>query len=109
MKQIKETLKLLHAQTASTPQLPIYVPERLDAIMEGLKHFIEDQGILVYEIGNIQYGKKIQCKYGSKLGEVNLFYGKHGFKVVQTPKSIVSKELNETVAEVIGIYLAENT
>ncbi|MBP5213776.1 MAG: virulence protein E [Bacteroidales bacterium] len=109
LKQIKETLKLRHAQTASTPQLPIYVPERLDAIMEGLKHFIEDQGILVYEIGNIQYGKKIQCKYGSKLGEVNLFYGKHGFKVVQTPKSIVSKELNETVAEVIGIYLAENT
>lgn len=87
----------------------VYVPEQLNEILDGLKQFIEDQGISVYEVVNIQYAKKLRCKMGLKLAEVNLFYGKNGFHVVQSPRSGTSSELNTMVADIVQIYLFENT
>ncbi len=86
----------------------VYVPEMLNEIIEKLKSFIEDQGVQVYEIVNIQYAKKIRCKLGVRLAEVNLFYGKHGFKTVISPKTGTSQELNEIVAEIISVFLQDN-
>lgn len=87
----------------------IFIPEKLDEIIDNLKAFIEDQGIDVYEIINIQYAKKIRCKLGAKFAEVNLFYGKRGFNVVQSPRTGTSLELNSMVAEIINIYLYDIT
>ena len=106
---IKETLKLRSKKVQERPTLSIYVPERLEQIMQDLKSFIEDQGIEVYEVQSIQYGKKIKGKLGAKLAEVNLFYGKRGFRVVKTVKGILSDELNDVLMEIIQIYLQENT
>lgn len=83
----------------------IYVPEILDEIMSGLKQYIEQTGVVVANIINIQYGKKIQMKMGVKQSEINLFYGKKGFSVVQSPRCGVSGELNELMAKLIQNYL----
>ncbi len=86
----------------------IFVPEQLNEIIEDLKIFIENKGILVYEILNIQYAKKIRCKLGKKTAEINLFYGKKGFSVVQSPSCGTSEELNNVVSKLIELYLEEN-
>ena len=106
---IRQTLQLKRQKQDKVPRNPIYVPERLESIMVQLKGFVEDQGVTVYDVTSIQYGKKIRCKLDERLAEVNLFYGKRGFSVVQSPKSNVSAKLNEVVAEIIQIFLDENT
>lgn len=108
LSHIREVLKMRPLKP-ERPRVPIYVPERLDQIMSELRTFIEDQEIEVYDIQDIQYGKKIRTKLGNRLSEVNLFYGKRGFSIVQATKAILSTELNEVVAEIIHIYLSENT
>ncbi len=109
LSHIKELLQMQRQRMPQIPRLPIYVPERLDQIMDGLCSFVDDQGMKIYDIQNIQYGKKIRGKLGNRLAEVNLFYGKKGFRIVQTVKGILSPELNEILAELIQIYLRLNT
>lgn len=86
---------------------PIVVPQVLEDIINDVKREIEKTGIVVNQILNIQYGKKIQVSLGVRKGEINLFYGsKHGFSVVQSPKRGTSPELNEVVADIITCFLA---
>lgn len=80
---------------------PVFIPEILNRIIEGLKNHIESTGIVVNEISDIQYGKKLKCSLGLKVSETNLFYGKKGFSVVQSPKKGTDKELNETIAQLV--------
>lgn len=85
----------------------VAVPEELNKIIDGVKEHIHSFGITVDNIINIQYAKKIQCSLGLRKSEINLFYGKHGFKVVISPKSGISSELNEVTAELIENYIRE--
>ena len=109
MDKIRDLLNEHKKAKDPVPRLPIYVPARLEAMMEGIRAFVEKQGVSVYELVSIQYGKKIKCKLGERLAEINLFYGKRGFRVVQSPKAIVSADLNAVVAELIQLYVDENT
>lgn len=104
--RIKE---LLHPKTKKTVEkVPVYVPERLNEVMSDLKTYIENTGVVVYEIVNIQYGKKLRMKMGLRLAEINLFYGKHGFSVVQSPRCGTSSELNKLMVDLINAFLYEN-
>ena len=60
---------------------------------------------MVTEVCDIQYGKKFKFRLGLKLAEVNVFYGKRGFKVVKSPKSGTNDELNGLMVELIEDYL----
>ena len=42
---------------------------------------------------------------GKREAEINLFYGKRGFSVVQTPRSGTNAELNDLMAELIDNFL----
>lgn len=104
--RIKE---LLHPKTKKmVEKMPVYVPERLNEVMSDLKTYIENTGAIVYEVVNIQYGKKLRMKVGLRLAEINLFYGKHGFSVVQSPRCGTSSELNKLMADLINAFLDEN-
>ncbi len=104
-----EIKKILGTKVRQKVENTVFVPERLNEIITQVKSFIESQGISVYEIINIQYAKKIRCKLNNKIGEVNLFYGKKGFSVVQSPASGTSKNLNEVIAQIIEMFIVENT
>ena len=84
---------------------PAYVPEQLNDIMSELGDFIRETGIEIKEIINISYGKKIRAKVGLKEAEVNLFYGKRGFSVVQSPRTGTSAEMNLMLAGLIESFL----
>ena len=82
-----------------------YVPQQLDDIMDELKTYVEDTGVVLYEVKNIQYGKKLRFKMGQKLAEINLFYGKNGFSVVQSPRCGTSSDFNELMSQLINIFI----
>ena len=82
-----------------------YVPQRLDEIMEDLKRYVEETGVILYDVQNIQYGKKLRFRVGQKLAEVNLFYGKRGFSIVQTPRGGTSAEMNELMVQLINGFI----
>lgn len=106
----KDLLTRIRQQLNPKAQLPIeqhpaYVPERLNEIIAELKLFIEETGLRVTEIINIQYAKKIRAQLGQKEAEVNLFYGKRGFSVVISPRFGTNEELNELLADLIKAFL----
>lgn len=82
-----------------------YVPPQLEEIMDGLKTYIEQANVTVKEISKIQYGKKIQMQAGFKQAEINLFFGKRGFSVVQSPRRGTHAELNQLMADLITQYV----
>ena len=106
----KDILTRIRQQLNPKAQLPIeqhpaYVPEQLNEIIAELKLFIEETGLQVTEIINIQYAKKIRARLGQKEAEVNLFYGKRGFSVVISPRLGTNEELNELLADLIKAFL----
>lgn len=103
---VMQRVKALLNPKGTTKQKPApYVPKRLDDIMDDLKRYVEETGVLLYEVQNIQYGKKLRFRMGQKLAEVNLFYGKRGFSVVQTPRGGTSAELNELMVQLVNGFI----
>ena len=104
IKKIKDILNL-----KKTPQErnEVFVPEQLNDIIDDVKKNIEETGIIVKEIVNISYGKKIRAILGVKQAEVNLFYGKKGYSVVISPRCGTNPELNNLVYEIITCYLCQ--
>ena len=88
--------------TARQPrQKNIFVPQELEDILERVTAKLEAFGIAVSEIQNISYGKKFRLLYNGSQGEINLFFGKKGFTVVESPKHGVNTEFNSLAARVI--------
>ena len=44
-------------------------------------------------------------KLGTKLAEINLFYGKKGFSVIKSPRTGTNVELNELTMMLIKEYI----
>lgn len=87
----------------------VYVPKELDAIMDALRAYVTDKGVELTEVINISYGKKLRFKLQNRQAEINLFFGKRGFTVVQSPRSGTNEALNSLMAEVIENFICENT
>lgn len=84
-----------------------FVPEELNVVMERLIPFLSEAGINTFEVINISYGKKLKMKVGFREAEVNLFFGKRGYTVVQSPRRGTNDELNTLCAELINQFLLE--
>ena len=103
MERIKQQLSTNNSNVKKSQ--PVYVPEQLSEIMDDLKVYIEDTGLVVSEVISIQYGKKIRIKMGLKEAEVNLFYGKRGFTVVKSPRCGTNLELNDISTQLIQGFI----
>ena len=84
---------------------PAYVPEQLNEIMADMEAYILQTGMIIKEIKNISYGKKIKALVGIKEAEVNLFYGKRGFSVVPSPRTGTTPEINQMLFDLIQAFL----
>jgi VirE N-terminal domain. len=101
--KIKEILNL--NRKSVKPQREVIESERLNEIIDDLKKYIESTGVTITDIISINYGKKIKMKLGTRNSEINVFYGRHGFSVVESPKHGTSYELNQMLAELIQGYV----
>ncbi|MBR8713716.1 CRISPR-associated primase-polymerase type B [Porphyromonas levii] len=102
MQRIKEIL----GKVPPKPDKPApYVPEQLNMIMTELSTYISETGLIVDEVINISYGKKIRASVGTNKAEINLFFGKRGYSVVQSPRTGTSAELNEALAKMVESFV----
>lgn len=106
-KEIMDRIKQrLHPNSRTVRKKPdAFVPEQLNMIIDDLVAYIQDTGLVVSEIIDIQYGKKIRVKMGMKFAEINLFFGKRGFSVVKSPRSGTNGELNDVTAQLIQSFI----
>ena len=106
-KEIMDRIKqCLHPNSRTARKKPdAFVPEQLNLIIDDLVAYIQDTGLVVSEIIDIQYGKKIRICMGMKLAEINLFFGKRGFSVVKSPRSGTNGELNDVTAQLIQSFI----
>lgn len=107
MARIKERLSLNDAARRQRDQErpPVYVPAQLDQVMQGVQQAIEELGVEVTGMHDIQYGKKVTMRCELRQAEVNIFFGKRGFSVVASPKRGTSQELNELMSRAVEDYL----
>ncbi len=92
LQKIKETLD---PNIKTKAEKIIYVPQELEPAVERVKVRMAELGIAITQIESIHYGKKFVFSLDNRKAQVNLFYGKQGFKVVATPIRNGDKELTE--------------
>lgn len=103
IEKIKGILKL---NKSKAQKAPVYVPEQLNDVIDNVKQSLESNGLIVTEIININWGKKVKIQLGAKMAEINIFYGKRGFSTVISPRTGTNKELNELVHDYIESFLS---
>lgn len=103
MDRIKQCLNPNSKTIRKKPEA--FVPDQLNMIIDDLVAYIQDTGLVVSEIIDIQYGKKIRVSMGTKLAETNVFFGKRGFSVVKSPRSGTNDELNDMTAQLIQSFI----
>lgn len=105
MSKIKQLLnpKLAVKKEKQAP----FVPDELNEIMQGLVDYVQSTGIIVDMVNDISYGKQIKFKMGIKHAEINLFYGKKGFKIVESMRAGTDGELNKLMAELVDSYIIQ--
>lgn len=96
---------LLHPQVSKGIKPEPYVPHQLDEIIDSLRAYVESTGVHLYEIKNIQYGKKLRFKMNLKMAEINLFYGKNGFTAVQSPRCGTSADFNKLMKDLVDSFI----
>jgi len=78
-----------------------YVPEQVIQLEEEIKERCAEVGIELKSTLPIQYGKQFSFEAGNHLAELNVFFGKRGFSVVKSAKSICSADFNEIVYKMV--------
>lgn len=109
MNKIKEKLEMNRKKLPAPIERNFYVPNEVRAIFNGLKASVEETGVELYETRDIQYGMKLLFRVNLMLAELNVFYGRRGFTVVESPKRGTSSELNGMMAELVRDYIQEQT
>lgn len=79
----------------------IYVPDKLETVISAVENRIKEFGIILKEITDIHYGKKMRFILKDNWAEINLFYGKRGFSVVKTPKRGSDARLADIVHQIL--------
>ena len=101
----REIREKLNPKIKAKREKQIFVPEKLETIIEDVKNKINSAGIVVVNIENIHYGKKFRVEAKHHWAEVNVFYGRKGFSIVGTPKSGSNPELMDITQQLIGELL----
>ena len=106
-KEIMDKIKQrLHPNSKVLKQKPeAFVPDQLNMIIDDLVAYIQETGLWVSEVIDIQYGKKIRISMGTKLAEINVFFGKRGFSVVKSPRNGTNADLNDVTAQLIQSFI----
>ncbi len=94
--------KTLNPNYREKPPKNIYTPKETEAILEELKGAIESHHLILADVSNINYGKKLRIELEHRWAEINLFYGRKGFSLVKTPKRGSDKELTDVAHQILS-------
>lgn len=79
-----------------------YVPPEVDEALGLVKDKMNDFNIEMVFSEPIHYGRKLRFKLDHRFAQINLFYGKKGFRLVKTPVSGSDAELNDVVFQILA-------
>lgn len=105
LRDIKEWVGVRVKKIQQEKEKDIYVPDKLVDLQALIIEFLASKQLEVYESRNINYGIKLKIKLGDKDAEINIFLGKRGFSVVESPKQGTSSELNRVAKELLLVFL----
>lgn len=89
-----DILRKLQVRARPNPlKRDVFVPEAIALALPVVQATLEAQGIQVAEVRDINFGKQLALKCGNDTAEINLYYGKRGFSVVQVPKRNTNESL----------------
>jgi len=91
----------LNPNIRTVKQKNISVPEELNQIMTKIEEHLAKYDLKVAEVKNIQYGKQIKIVAPPHFALINVFYGKNGYKIVDTNKTGSSDQLTEIARKVL--------
>lgn len=92
------------AKLGSRPRPPktvIPVMEEITEVMPMIEEDLLKYGISVKSCESIQHGAKLRLYRGQTEAELNLYWGKHGYKVVSSPRKGTDHELNEVSRHIV--------
>lgn len=101
-RQILLKLNTRPRPTAAPKPLHPDITEVLPAITEELSGY----GMTIKETESIQYGAKIKIYKDHDQGELNIYHGRQGYKVVTSPRKGTHPELNELARHIVEGVLA---
>lgn len=84
-----------------------FVPPEVDDALGLLGERLSELEMEIIQTAPISFGRKVRVKAGLHWAEINIFYGKKGFKVVKTTKSGSHPELAELAATAVEAMLTE--
>jgi hypothetical protein len=82
-----------------------YVSEELNNIVQPVREVLLKEQIEVKEVESIAYGIKVLLQHQNNKGEIIIYYGKRGYKVVTSPKQGTLPQLNDLARQIIETYL----
>lgn len=85
----------------------IFVPDELKNIGNEMAAYLQELNIKLASETPIHYGKKMRLEAGRHFAEINIFYGKKGFKVIKTTKSGSNDELADLAVQAIENFISE--
>lgn len=98
---LAEIKKKLNPNARTQKQKEYYVPQEVDDIIEKVKEETAKFDIQLLETHPINYGRKMKFALQDKWAQLNVFYGKKGFKVVKTPVNNSDTELSEVIYHIL--------
>ncbi len=104
MLRIKEQLHQLRARERAPRDF--FVPSEIETVMVGVRNIIGETGVTISEERNIQYGKQLVLTCQLRKAELNIFFGRRGFSVVEQPRRGTSPQLNSMLGELVRDYLS---
>lgn len=102
----RQILALLDSKPKPKKHIIPIIPEITD-ILPGIHEALATYDIMVKETESIQYGAKIKVYTRGKQGELNVYAGKNGYKVVTSPRKGTDNELNEVARHIIESILVK--
>ncbi len=96
-----EIRKKLNPNIRLAPEKQLYVPEEIDKILPEIEKRTTDLGISLKSSEPINFGKKFLFELGPRWAQLNVFFGKQGYKVVKTPKTGSDQELADVVFRIL--------
>jgi len=98
---IRNIREKLNPKKKEKREKQIYIPDELNTIIDLISNALKQYSIEVVEIKNIHYGKQFLLKLQHHIAEINVFYGKRGFTIVKSNKSICNMELVDISHDII--------
>jgi hypothetical protein len=98
LQQIKEKL---NPNIRTKIEKKIFVPEEVIAVVDKVEEKMQAFGIHTKQVESIHYGKKFVFGLDNNWAQLNLFFGKKGFKIVKTPASGSNNELAEIAFKIL--------